>query len=43
MINCAKYDQKVYTGLTLEVWFVFDWVDVQRALSQCRTFGSGTN
>lgn len=40
LINCAKCDRKFYTGLTLESWFVFEWVDIQSATTHCRACGA---
>jgi hypothetical protein len=40
LINCAKCDRKLYTGLALENWFIFEWVDIQDATTVCRACGT---
>lgn len=40
LITCSNCERKLYTGLTLESWFVFDWVDVQSATTVCRACGT---
>tara|TARA_R110000868_G_scaffold10313_16_gene50681 strand:+ start:3696 stop:3884 length:189 start_codon:yes stop_codon:yes gene_type:complete len=40
LINCKKCERKIYTGLTFEDWFVFEWVDIQGATIDCRACGA---
>jgi hypothetical protein len=43
LITCTKCERKIYTGLTFEDWFVFEWVDIQGATSNCRACGTSTS
>lgn len=38
LITCRKCERKLYTGLTLESWFIFEWVDIQGATTTCRAW-----
>jgi len=39
LIRCTNCDRPVYTGLTFEQWFVFEWVDIQGATTDCPACG----
>ena len=40
LITCKKCERKLYTGLTLESWFIFECVDIQGATTTCRACGT---
>lgn len=40
LISCSGCERPVYTGLTFEQWFTFDWVDVQGATTTCNACGA---
>ena len=40
LITCSNCERPVYTGLTFEQWFTFDWVDVQGATTTCNACGT---
>lgn len=40
LVRCTACDRPIYTGLTFEQWFVFDWVEIQSATAECRACGA---
>lgn len=40
LIHCNKCERSIYTGLTFEQWFVFDWVEIQGATLTCTACGA---
>ena len=40
LIRCSNCDRPVYTGLTFEQWFIYDWVDIQGATTECHACGA---
>ena len=40
LIRCSGCDRPMYTGLTFEHWFMFDWVEVPEASADCPACGA---
>lgn len=40
LVRCNECDHPIYTGLSYEQWFIFDWVDIQGATIDCPACGA---